>query len=938
MTPPETPSRPPSAPRATAFAPYFPRCEANASEPPPLPERPLCILDEQLCREPLLPFDEQLHESNFNPRPDGSPADRPDGFRDPYLMPSLARNERLRLTMFWYYTRGLYEDPEFLQVLQEKLDLVKTFMEWEFALLGLVSEDAFTRLAASGGLPLAVIPRRESTCSHTITQEPKTVFMLPNMASDWRFRGSPPVAQGGLRSYAGVQLRCQTPAGEYVALGSLCVASNSEHAPLSPTQQGALSRFADMLVTEIVSHSRHERRRQRSILARRLAECRLDDLEDAETHVLDLIREVYPSTHVEIYQASDNTIPLPNHHPINAASVQDGLWEDAEYIDELIMTANFTKISTSRTVRAIVHPCQSHPHRKFLIVASSHVQTVFDDVDSWFVEKAKDKFLRGITHQLRTPIHGVLASCELLTEELAARNSPASGSDASAIGHLSIINTIRDSAKELMATVNNILRLNRWEETAASRQHFGLQSLAHLEDDIMREMKQVVSQHDLSRIPILFENRLASDGYITIVDPSLLKECVQSLILNALSNDNDGAVIIRIAAPPDNSRLTFDIMDAGCGIAPADQGRIFEAFEKINPHSRGAGLGLTLAAKIAASMDGNVSLVASSQDRGNHGSHFRAEFYKPVFTHSNLNHPPLSASLLHIPREFYIAHAPDQRLELVSHFASFLEYQGFKQASVPKGSFVVIAYTPDTVQFQKLVDLLEPGQRSICLAPARSRMEKRFGDRVGFHSGPFLSAHLQDILKEINRAYQRLDLKDSMVLPEARQGLGIDLRRISELEIATPPTPPPEADPIALLVDDNVVNLRILQMYCEKRNITYSTAINGQEAVEQFRKSLEDGRPINLVLMDLQMPVCDGIEATRQIRDVEGKSEPALPRSRILMITGQDSAQDKARSCDAGADAFYVKPMGVKALDQGIGEHFQGFAIKIAPLKPDIGK
>lgn len=183
MMPPETPSRPSSARLATAFAPYFPKCEANPSEPPSLPERPLCILDEQLCREPLLPFDEQLHESSFNPGPDGSLEDRPDGFCDPYLMPSLARNERLRLTMFWYYTRGLYEDGEFLQVLQEKLDLVKTFMEWEFALLGLVSEDAFTRLAASGGLPLAVIPRRESTCSHTINQEPSVSSLY--LRSHW---------------------------------------------------------------------------------------------------------------------------------------------------------------------------------------------------------------------------------------------------------------------------------------------------------------------------------------------------------------------------------------------------------------------------------------------------------------------------------------------------------------------------------------------------------------------------------------------------------------------------------------------------------------------------------------------------------------------------------------------------------------------------------
>lgn len=781
--------------------------------------------------------------------------------------------------------------------------------------------------------------------------------MLPDMANDWRFRGSPPVAQGGLRSYAGAQLRCQTPTGEYVSLGSLCVASNSENGNLTPTQSGALIRFADMLVTEIVSRSRQERRRQRNVLARRLAECRLDDIEDAETQILDLVREVYPSTCVEIYEASDDTVPLPNHHPISAASVQHGLWEDTEHIDELIRTANFTKISTSRTVRAIIHPCQSHPHQKVLVVASSHAQTVFDDVDSWFVEKcatslasiaqegslreairAKDKFLRGITHQLRTPIHGVLASCELLTEELAARSTPAGNPDPSATSPSSIIDTIRDSAKELMLTVNNMLKLNRWEQTVAVRQHFGLQSLAHLEDDIMREMQQVASQHDLSRVPILFENRLASDGYITIVDPSLLKECIQSLILNALSNDNDDAVIIVIAAPPDYSRLTFDILDAGCGIAPADQSRIFEAFEKINPHSRGAGLGLTLAAKIAASMDGNVSLVASSQEPGNHGSHFRAELYKPVFTHSNLSHLPLSASLQHIPREFYIAHAPDQRLELVSHFASFLEYQGFKQASAPKASFVIIAYTPDADRFQKIVDSLEPGQRSICLAPAGTAMRKLFGDRVNFFSGPFLSARLQDILKELDRAYLRQDLKDSMVLPEARQGLEIDLRRMSELEIVTPPTPPPEADPVALIVDDNFVNLRILQMYCEKRNIKYSTAINGQEAVEQFKKSLEEGRPVNLVLMDLQMPICDGIEATQQIREMEGKNEPAVTRSRILIITGQDSAQDKARSFAAGADAFYIKPMGVKALDQGIGEHFPSFAVKIAPLRPNSGK
>lgn len=129
-------------------------------------------------------FDEQLHDASYNPLPGSDLPQRPDGFSDPYLMPSLARNERLRLTMLWYYTRGLDTDREFVQLLQEKLDLVQTFVQWDFAILGLLSEDMFTRVAASG-MPTAVVPRRESTCSHTINQEPGVSMSYPEHCSSY---------------------------------------------------------------------------------------------------------------------------------------------------------------------------------------------------------------------------------------------------------------------------------------------------------------------------------------------------------------------------------------------------------------------------------------------------------------------------------------------------------------------------------------------------------------------------------------------------------------------------------------------------------------------------------------------------------------------------------------------------------------------------------
>lgn len=146
------------------------------------PRRVEPVLDHARSCKPILEYDEQSQSRNYPPRPDGIDADlspqQPDGFTDPYLMPSLTRNERLRLTMLWYYTRDVLADEDFLGRLQDKLELVQTLIGWEFAIIGLLSEDAYTRLATVG-LPLAILPRRESTCSHTINQGPGVSIYCP---------------------------------------------------------------------------------------------------------------------------------------------------------------------------------------------------------------------------------------------------------------------------------------------------------------------------------------------------------------------------------------------------------------------------------------------------------------------------------------------------------------------------------------------------------------------------------------------------------------------------------------------------------------------------------------------------------------------------------------------------------------------------------------
>lgn len=954
--------------------------------------------------KPIPEFNGAVHAVSYHPRAEGVDADlppqQPEGFSDAYLMPSLTRHERLRLTMFWYYTRDILEDEDFLRCLQEKLELVQILIGWEFAIVGLLSEDVFTRLVTAG-LPLAIVPRRESPCSHTVNQTPgvsspfsispapesittpflcychflipiylfsptkQSVFMLPDMSRDWRFKNSPMVTHGGLRAYAGAQLRCKALNGEEIALGSLCVAASAQQLSLTSAQQGVLVRFADVISSEMVNRSREARKQQRHRMACLLAEARADGPGSAEERTLSIIRQVYPGVTVDVQTFAHGRIRLVNHDDVDYEDFVDGLWEDGPVIEQLIQTNNHTKLETKETVRAIAWPCHTYLEARYLVVASNQIQNVFDDVDSWFIEacanqlrhaiqeshlkealKAKETFMRGITHQLRTPIHGVLVSCELLGEELARLNLMSNALEGSAIPSTSsALNTIRESARELMSTINNILKMNRWAENLRRPEPAPVRSLRQMEIDIMYELQQLVPEAQFAKTSIFFENKIPADEATFEIDTTLLKECIQALILNAVLYNDGGAVVTVISASADHSRLIVDVCDTGIGIHPDDQSRIFEAYEKVDTHSRGAGLGLSIARKIAIAMDGNVTLVSSSQDILEHGSHFCAEFHSPRFSmpQRQINDQRATSRSSYT---FHVlpGHGPLGDL-IVSQFSMHLERHGYHQVDMSQATAVILPYTADADEFVRLVESVQSRQVAVCLLPAGIMPETlpSIGDRmVLFFAGPFLTSRLEAIRKDMDAACRQVDVSPT----QSDETAG------STSDSSTMPLV--NAEPYALLVDDNVINLRILRMYCEKRKIPYVTAIDGQEAFLRFQEALEGQQKleegeqapmmINLVLMDLQMPVCDGVEATARIRGLEKdyssntKTAINVAPSHIFMVTGQDSVGDKNRSFEAGADEFYVKPMSLKDLDRGIADRFPGFRRRLGSPSPKSKK
>ena len=163
---------------------FFPKADAaflSAKHISPSPTaRPTAtapILDVDNADKPLQVWTAEVTESVYPSKDDiWTPAPIPEREEcvqqcamDRYLFPVLTRNERLRLTMLFYYTRGALEDEELMSRLQEKVHLAKETVGWEFVIAGLLNHNTYTRMVTVG-LPLAILPRRESTCAHTVNQ------------------------------------------------------------------------------------------------------------------------------------------------------------------------------------------------------------------------------------------------------------------------------------------------------------------------------------------------------------------------------------------------------------------------------------------------------------------------------------------------------------------------------------------------------------------------------------------------------------------------------------------------------------------------------------------------------------------------------------------------------------------------------------------------
>lgn len=805
----------------------------------------------------------------------------------------------------------------------------------------------------------------------------------------------------------------QYESGECIGLGSLCVASATKQPPLSQHQQQTIVRLADWIVADIVQYTRARRQRERHRLAEliRTFEHNHHD-NDPQKSIKQMLQIAYPDHIIALQPIDDDLRDSNERHILLPAGLKDGLWEDSAYIDQVIAASNHKDTPMDRVVRVISAQCNTNLGRSLLAVATKDFRRIFDDIDDWFIQScanlltqiwqrcviseaisAKETFLRGISHQLRTPIHGILGAAELLSEDFKSIASFDSATLSPALegtttrpdvtgNALLYLDTISGAGRELMSTVNSMITLNRWADVAIVDRQYAMHDIDELETQLLQGALEASVNHIGAKPPIFFHRDLPQDCWRLRTDMNLLRDSILPLVVNAVQNTFEGVVVIKFSMLPGTDTFIVDIQDTGCGIRPADQERIFQLYEKVGDHSTGTGLGLTLSTKFAALLRGSIELVSSQVQEG---SHFRATFEDVA--HSGSGEPSFAvpSSFQHLPPSYYQLKASSSYPHLSSNFAEFLNRVGFTAASSStEDCFIIFECSSRAKPHQVQPPSIPPEQVAICLVPKATHTEVlEKAPNILCVTEPFSTLKLFNALQEASELATKLHgIHGSPAEAAGHQsqgGLTVELTRppntrssnsdegYSSMDAITPHSeeigqmvklatdmqldcdisqtcPFPEASalksqrdpvprtrsarPLVLIVDDNIVNLRILQMYCKKRGLSFLSAGDGEQAVATFAKhqaSCADGDDafIELILMDLQMPKCDGLAATRQIRTLE--QQHSWAPSTVVIVTGQDSPSDREAAISAGADDFKVKPIGMGRLDQDLKAYFPSF-------------
>jgi signal transduction histidine kinase/CheY-like chemotaxis protein/HPt (histidine-containing phosphotransfer) domain-containing protein len=507
--------------------------------------------------------------------------------------------------------------------------------------------------------------------------------------------------------------------------------------------------------------------------------------------------------------------------------------------------------------------------------------------------QAKSSFLANMSHEIRTPMNAIVGFAHLLRREaLSPRQSEQLGKVTEAVHHL-------------MQIINDILDFSKIEAGKLT-----LEERSFEVEDVFDNIASLISEKAAAKgLELVFN----VEGFPIAISGDKLR--IGQILLNFASNavkfTERGTISIRArvasrrveradGTPRDAvARVArFEVADTGIGLASEARARIFEAFEQADSSTTrrfgGTGLGLAICRALVAQMDGRIGL----ESEIGQGSVFWFEI--PL---REAEPPPVSPIAAHFFRGSR-ALVVDDLTEARETLASALSMLEIRATAVPSGDAALIELSEADQRDEPfdivLLDLRMPGMNGLETGEKIRALPLRC--RPHF---VLVTAFCEDVTKEA-----AISAGVQLILP--KPVLPVALRRALEDLVSGRPSSPPtpsagEAERALegyrgariLLVEDDLVNQEVAVEMLEHVGLTVDRASNGEEAVRKAK-----ARTYELILMDVQMLVMDGLTATAELR-----STPSCEHVPILAMTANAFEEDRRRSIAAGMNDHVSKPV-----------------------------
>jgi two-component system, sensor histidine kinase and response regulator len=520
---------------------------------------------------------------------------------------------------------------------------------------------------------------------------------------------------------------------------------------------------------------------------------------------------------------------------------------------------------------------------------------------------AKSQFLATMSHEIRTPLNGVIGMAKLLSV------TPLSERQAQ------LVENLAQSGQNLLALINDILDYSKIE--TGRRELF----------NVAFEPREVVAE-----VTDLFGEQCASKGVELIYfiaedvpshllgDPVGLRQILINLVGNAIKFTERGEVLIEVSVDQlidSKITLAFAVQDTGIGIAPDKQARVFEAFRQADDsmtRSRGgSGLGLAIVKRLVELQGGELGV----ESQIGRGSRF---FFTARFDLSAKAGEPLGV-FRHIDRKLRALLIDTNKVSsgVISQYlagwqiattvtATLRDAEAAWNEAVESGHGFDVALIDVKglgaagIELARTIRSLgrEPRAEVILLVGIDSLAADDGIDRLGAFA----------ILTKPPRPSALFDCFVSIASGAGTRGVTPSLRRYN-----MHPTDV-QFDANVLVAEDNAVNRDVATGILENMGCRVATARNGEHALRAFEQERFD-----LILMDCEMPVMDGFEATARIREAESRataSTPGDPRPAhipIIALTAHALAEVHERCLASGMDDFLVKPFDELQLSKKLG-------------------